>query len=91
MCIRDREKLNLPMWFEVWCYVYTQSSMSFLKWLLLEMFRLACWCGSDGECSRMVLDLSLFGDGDETKATFGDGEGATRCTVAVVGELSNML
>ena len=80
-----KEKLNLPMWFEVWCYVYTQSSMSFLKWLLMEMFRLACWCGNDGECSRMILDLSPFGDVDETKATFWNGEGATRCTVAVVG------
>ena len=39
----------------------------------------------------MILDLSRFGDGDETEATFGDGEGSTRCTVAVVGILSDPL
>ena len=39
----------------------------------------------------MILDLSCFGDGDETEATFGDGEGATRCTVVVVGKLCDML
>ena len=39
----------------------------------------------------MILDLSCFGDGDETEATFGDGEGSTRCTMAVVGILSDPL
>ena len=79
------------MRFEIWGNVDTQSPMGFLQWLLDELFRLACWCGSYGECSRMVLYLSRFGDGDETEATFGDGEGSTRCTVAVVGILSDSL
>ena len=31
----------------------------------------------------MILDTSRFGDGNETKATFGDGEGAT--TKEIIG------
>ena len=62
------EELSLPVWFEVWGNVDSQSPMGFLKRLLDELFRLACWCGSDGECSWMVLESSRFVDVDETKA-----------------------
>ena len=68
------EELSLSIWFEVWGNVNSQSPMGFLKWLLDEFFRLACWCGSDGECSQIVQDSSHFVDVDKMNATFGDGE-----------------
>ena len=39
----------------------------------------------------MVNDSPRFVDINETKATFGDGERATRSSVAVVGQLSDVL
>ena len=86
-----KEELDLLVWFEVRGNVDTQGSMGFLERLLNEVFRLACWGGRDGECSWMVDDSPRFVDIHEAKTTFGDGEGAPRSSVAIVGQLSDVL
>ena len=62
----------------------TQGTVSFINWLLNELFRWAGWCGPDGESSWVVHKLAQFGGGDQAEAAFGDGEGSPRGTVIAI-------
>ena len=68
------EKLKLLMGLKVWGDVYSQSTMGLLKRFLDKLFRLACWGGSDGECSWVVDDATILVGVDKSEATFGGGE-----------------
>ena len=85
------EEFDLPTRLEVWGDVDSQSPMGFLKWLLGKFLGWVGWCRCDGECCWMIDYSAILGAVYKPEAAFGNGEGTTRCSMAVVGQLGNVL